>query len=216
VGSKARGVGSYKRKKSKRPPYERVLIVCEGSKTEPNYFNEIRQRFRLPSAHVHVAQGSGTECLQVVESAIEMFEESREFERVYAVFDRDDHPNYANAIAKAEAFKNKFKNSDGDKVAFEAVASVPCFEVWLLMHFQDVTAWEHRDTVIRKLRTHIAGYDKGQTDTYARTSAFIVTAKARAQSGRRQNDRLPGDAIYTEVDSVVDVLHGLIPEPTGR
>jgi hypothetical protein len=211
--NRSRGAGSYKRERPKRPPYERVLIVCEGSKTEPNYFDEIRQRFRLPTAHVHVTRGDGTECLQVVETAIALFKESRDFERVYAVFDRDEHRTYANAIAKVESYKEKLKNSDGDKVVFEAVASVPCFEVWLLMHFQDVTAWEHRDVIYRKLRAHFPGYEKGLKGSYAHTSANLNDAKARAASVRRQNDRLPGTAIFTEVDKVVDVLNSLIPEP---
>jgi len=32
-----------KRRKSVRAPYDKVLIVCEGEKTEPNYFNDLRQ-----------------------------------------------------------------------------------------------------------------------------------------------------------------------------
>ncbi|MEZ5622529.1 MAG: hypothetical protein R3E78_15035 [Burkholderiaceae bacterium] len=40
------------RRKAQRQPAERLLIVCEGSKTEPLYLGEIRQQLRLPSANV--------------------------------------------------------------------------------------------------------------------------------------------------------------------
>jgi len=42
------------RKKASRGRYPRVLIVCEGKKTEPNYFEEIRREFRLHTANVRV------------------------------------------------------------------------------------------------------------------------------------------------------------------
>ena len=35
---KAKQTRDLKRKKDKRAPYDKVLIVCEGGKTEPNYF----------------------------------------------------------------------------------------------------------------------------------------------------------------------------------
>lgn len=37
------------RKLARRDSYDRILIVSEGSKTEPNYFGEIRQAYRLHS-----------------------------------------------------------------------------------------------------------------------------------------------------------------------
>ena len=35
---KAKSAEQLERRKAKRSPYEKVLIVCEGEKTEPNYF----------------------------------------------------------------------------------------------------------------------------------------------------------------------------------
>ena len=42
------------RKLARRASYERILIVSEGSKTEPNYFGEIRHAYRLHTANVEV------------------------------------------------------------------------------------------------------------------------------------------------------------------
>ena len=42
------------RKAAKRQPFARLLIMCEGEKTEPLYLAEIRRAFRLATAHVKV------------------------------------------------------------------------------------------------------------------------------------------------------------------
>lgn len=63
-------------KTSLRASYARVLIVTEGSKTEPMYLEEIRGAFQLHSANVAVQRGQlGTAPLQVVQYARQLFEE---------------------------------------------------------------------------------------------------------------------------------------------
>ena len=51
---KARKAEETARKKGKIKPYDRVLIVCEGEKTEPIYFEEIRVTLELDSANIKV------------------------------------------------------------------------------------------------------------------------------------------------------------------
>src|SRR6266481_22630 len=102
---RTRNSRSLRRRVGNRPPYDRVLIVCEGEKTECNYFEEIRQNARISSAHVVVLPTDlGTDPRKVVESAQDVFnQKDKAFERVYAVFDRDDHPHYETAIQMAVA-----------------------------------------------------------------------------------------------------------------
>ena len=58
------------RKLARRASYDRILIVSEGSKTEPNYFGEIRQAYRLHTANVEVRPSElGTAPIQVVQYA---------------------------------------------------------------------------------------------------------------------------------------------------
>ncbi len=96
------------RKASRRASYDRILVVSEGSKTEPNYFKEIRAEYRLHTANVEVQPSQlGTAPIQVVKYARQLFEEGdrhkriprRAFEQVYAVFDRDDHDPLFRAVA---------------------------------------------------------------------------------------------------------------------
>ena len=59
------------RKLGQRASYDRILIVWEGSKTEPNYFKDIRAAYRLQTANIEVQpSGFGTGPIQVVQFEI--------------------------------------------------------------------------------------------------------------------------------------------------
>jgi RloB-like protein len=183
------------RKQGRRASHDRILIVSEGSKTEPNYFCEIRAAYRLHTANVEVRPSElGTAPVQVVEYARALFEhgdrhksiQRRAFERIYVVFDRDDHHSYHDALAQANALNGKLKNDARQPVSFQAIASVPCFELWLLLHYEDVQALLHRDEVLRRLKLHIPSYDKGAVDIFAKTSTHLAVAIGRAE---RLNER---------------------------
>jgi len=109
------------RKLNRRASYDRILIVSEGSKTEPNYFREIRGTNRLHTANVEVQPSElGTSSIQVVRYAKELFEKGdrhkhiqpRAFEQVYAVFDRDDHASYFDALNLATSLDGKLRNDN--------------------------------------------------------------------------------------------------------
>jgi hypothetical protein len=196
-----------KRGRAVKQPYDRVLVVCEGAKTEPNYLHEIRQAERLASAYVKIIPSElGTDPLNIVESAIAEFERSRAFDKVYVGFDRDNHFGYANAIARAQAKDKTLKNDEKKAVGFEAVVSVPSFELWLLLHFHDQQAWVHRDDALQRLRQFIPGYEKGMDDTFARTKAYLDVATTRGANLKTRNSRLPGDEAYTDVHELVAAL----------
>jgi hypothetical protein len=202
------------RKRGKRPPYQRVLIVCEGSKTEPVYFEDIRKQNRVPSAHIRVIPADGTQPRQVVDFAEERFLETREYELVYAVFDRDDHTTYADAINRARALDGKLRNDEHKPVRFIAVPSVPCFELWLLLHYDNIQAFHHRAKIIDLLGTYIRGYEKGIGGIYATTEPFLSQAIDRAQRLVARFAPLPGTDPYTRVHEVVQLLRSI--RPPGR
>jgi hypothetical protein len=194
----------------RRPPYDRVLIVSEGKKTEPLYFDDIRKKNRIPSAHISVLHSDyGTQPRQVVDFAEAKFLETKEFEWVFAVFDRDDHGTYHDALARAKALDKKLKNSERKSVRFLAIPSVPCFELWLLMHFVNQQAFCDRHEMLHRLRQHIAGYNKGQTGVFALTEANFPTATARATWLRNNFTPYTGTDPYTDADILVAKLLGL-------
>ena len=203
------------RKLQSRASYDRILIVSEGSKTEPNYFGEIRSAHRLHTANVVVRPGElGTAPIQVVQFAQALFEhgdrhrriQPRAFEQIYAVFDRDDHASYFDALKMAEAVDGKLRNDIKQPVRFKAVASVPCFELWLLLHYEDVHAPLHRDEVMQRLKQHVPGYEKGADHAFEITRGRLAIATQRAEQLSAKCNAFDAPEPYTGVADLVRLL----------
>ncbi|MDP2170383.1 MAG: RloB family protein [Rhodocyclaceae bacterium] len=203
------------RKLVRRASYDRILIVSEGSKTEPSYFGEIRAAYRLHTANVEVRPSElGTAPIQVVQYAKELFENgdrhkyipSRAFEQVYAVFDRDEHDSYRDALNLAEKLDGKLRNDNKQPVGFRAIASVPSFELWLLLHYEDIQAPIHRDEVMRRLRQHFPGYEKGVECAFATTRDRLDTATQRAQALAAKFNAFSDPEPYTAIADLVMLL----------
>lgn len=212
---KHRSLRQLERKQSRRDPYDRILIVSEGSKTEPLYFGEIRKQHRLHTANVVVRPSElGTAPIQVVEFAHQLFThgdshrgiQPRAFEKVYAVFDRDSHDSYFGALKLAASLNGSLRNDTGNQVVFEAVASIPNFELWLLLHYEDVLAPIHRDEVIRRLKVHIPGYEKGGGGVYAITSERLPDAIQRAEHLKGMYTQQTDPQPYTDIVDLVNLL----------
>jgi hypothetical protein len=206
------------RKRSRRASYERILIVSEGSKTEPLYFCEIRSAKRLSTINVQVyASALGTQPSQVVEYAKQLFEEGdlnkgirkRAFEKVFAVFDRDDHSTYFNALDQAQSLDKRMRNDLNQIVEFRAIASIPSFELWLLLHFEDIRHPLHRDDVMVRLKKYIPDYEKGGGGSYARTSKSLDTATSRAKLLKQRSNAFIDTEPYTDIHELVEILNGL-------
>jgi hypothetical protein len=212
---KERQLKQLERKLGRRASYDRILIVSEGSKTEPNYFSEIRRAYKLHTANVEVRHSEqGTAPVQVVQYAKDLFEigdrnkriQPRAFDRVYAVFDRDEHASYFDALQMARSLDGKLKNGNKQFIQFRAIASVPSFELWLLLHYEDIQHSIHRHEVLRRLKAHIPGYDKGAQGTFLITKSRVSIAMERAQAlsvrAKASLDREP----FTAIDELVRVL----------
>ena len=206
------------RKLNQRASYDRILIVSEGSKTEPNYFGEIRAAYRLHTANVIVRPSElGTAPIQVVQYAEALFRHGdrhrrilpRAFEQVFAVFDRDDHDSYFDALSLAEMLDGTLRNDARRPIRFRAIASVPSFELWLLLHYEDVLAPMHRDEVLRRLRLRFPGYYKGAADAYAVTREKLDKAMRRVEALASQYTAHDAPEPYTAIGDLVKVLRGL-------
>ena len=206
------------RKQNRRASYDRILIVSEGSKTEPNYFKEIRNANRLHTANVEVQPSElGTSSIQVVKYAKALFEKGdrhkhiqpRAFEQVYAVFDRDEHTTYFDALKLAESLNGKLRNDNNQPVIFKPIASVPSFELWLLLHFEDIQAPLHRDEVMRRLKRHIPGYEKGLMGTFTSTQQFLDVAMQRAMRLADKATAYDDPAPFTGIAELVKLLTNL-------
>jgi RloB-like protein len=206
------------RKNARRATYDRILIISEGSKTEPNYFREIRALHRLHTANVEILPSAlGTNPLQIVEYAKSVFEfgdrhkniQPKAFEQVFVVFDRDEHDGYHDALRVAESLNRKLRNDARQPVIFKAIASVPNFELWLLLHFEDVHAPAHRTQVLSSLKKYLPEYEKGAENVFALTSKHLEVAIERAERLQGKYDAYSDPEPFTAVFELVRLLVSL-------
>lgn len=87
--------GREARRYREREQRQRILIVCEGEKTEPNYFEAIRRRLPRHVVTLHI-EGLGANTLSLVRKAQEIRGQYSRMDppldQVWAVFDRDSFP----------------------------------------------------------------------------------------------------------------------------
>ncbi len=188
---KQRGAKSLQRKKPKREPYDYVLIVCEGSKTECRYLQDLVADLHLNSANIRITGNCGSAPISVVQAAIDWFNADRDYDRVYCLFDRDDHASYQQALDRIAT--TRLKRTNGRKIngqaRFKAITSIPCFEYWLLLHFEYTTSpfaptaqaspCKQIIAILEK-KQYLAGYTKGMGGLYARTRSRLATAESNA------------------------------------
>lgn len=146
---KMRQARRIERKRGERPPYPRILMVCEGE-TEKLYFEDIRRDYRITSANWAVMPSEyGTGPEKVVGFAEHKARSEKKWDEVYCIFDRDEHVHYRQALEVAAKLDGKLKPKDAlaTPPRFISIPSIPCFELWYLLHFQAVNREENRDAV---------------------------------------------------------------------
>ncbi|HTB32525.1 MAG TPA: RloB family protein [Bacteroidia bacterium] len=142
------------------------LIICEGEKTEPNYFIGLKKD--LPKGTLSIVditiKGIGRNTGSLIDYIIKYKEKSKEFDRTWAVFDRDSftEDQFNNAIIRAEA--NDIR----------CAWSNEAFELWFLLHFQFVNHGMPRQDYQSYLEREIKraskkdySYKKNDINTYS-------------------------------------------------
>jgi len=159
----------------------KFILYCEGKNTEPDYFDALRRLCSGTLIEIETVGGAGvpkTLAERAAERAkllkrsrktkLDSFEHADE---VWAVFDRDEHPHFDEAVNQC--------HENGVQVA----RSNPCFEVWLILHFEDFQRSDGRQAVQRRLKTLCAEYDpeKGKTLNCSKVLKKIEEAEQRAE-----------------------------------
>ncbi len=182
-------------RKQKREPKRRFFIFCEGEKTEPTYFAAVKATYANALIDVNTIPGVGVP-KTIAAAAAELarslglsprsrkpqnsFEEDDE---VWAVFDRDQHPDFDTAIDRCRGADVHVGRSN------------PCFEVWLILHETDYDKPDDGkavQTYLAKLRPE---YDKRGAKipdcTDLVTRAQIAEDRAELQLIRRAEEGAP-------------------------
>jgi hypothetical protein len=144
------------RRRPFREPRPRLLIVCEGKETEKGYFLDLRHHEKS-LIDLEVRPGGVPKTL--VEKAVQLKRDAERqarreknsylrYDHVWCVFDIDEHPHIADA--KQQARDNRV----------ELAISNPCFELWLVLHFQDQRSYITRSAVHHECVKYLPEYEK--------------------------------------------------------
>jgi RloB-like protein len=198
--------GVERRTLGSRPASRRILIVCGGKETEPNYFKDLRRMRGLTATLV--IQGNGKDPIKLVKQATEEIERKGDFDAAYVVFDRDSFANFKAAIKLAEDFRIQSKK----RFRLVPIPSAPCFEVWLLLHYLDTGmnfsgSKSPAKRVKSSLAQHFPGYEKNADFLFCKISSpdRLKCAIVRSQQLRKSCADITS-CTYTNVDLLVESL----------
>ncbi|WP_371783923.1 RloB family protein [Streptosporangium subroseum] len=184
-----------------------MLIVCEGRVTEIEYFQGVRDHFRSLPVEIHDCRviGLGRDPASVVGHAIQERDSKKHearaqrdsniaYDEVWCVVDVDDHTTLDRALV------------DARRAGINLIVSSPCFELWVLYHFQDYLVSTNGIEVGRKLKKHIPEYDKrlGSHFPFERHETAQQRAE-KADPGHREPNRR-GTNPSTNVWLVVETI----------
>jgi len=200
----------FRRQAPARAQYDVALIVCEGEKTEPEYLKALRKACDINPANVTIVSADGNDPVSIVREAIERYSNSGEYDRVFCVFDRDGHVNYQQAL-------NMVTNSPLERrEILTAITSVPCFEIWILLHYAyssaPVTASGGQsacDNVVAAIHRHLPEYEKAFGDVFEKIAPMLDTAITHADWLAVHNRDSGSDNPATKVHELVKYLRSL-------
>lgn len=185
----------------KAPPRERgfrtklvrFLIVCEGAKTEPNYFKSLVSHISSDVIEIEChGEGRGT-CALVNRAAQVKQEKERmrhlRYDRVWLVFDKDDFGDFDAAIELALS------------KGFACAWSNESFELWYCLHFGTVGSALSRKDYIRCIERAIRLRSQNRKYIYKKNATNMFTLLRRW-----------GDPAFAKV--CAQSLRGLYPEHT--
>ena len=143
-----------KRSRPSLDPKQRFILFCEGKNTEVAYFRAIDRACSSTLISVETHGGEGVP-RTIAEKAVKYAktlgrrrkDSYEERDQVWAVFDRDDHPHFNEAVAYCES------NNVG------VGRSNPCVELWLILHERDFDRYEDRHAMQKILAELRPEYD---------------------------------------------------------
>ncbi len=210
-GHRGRSPASYGRRAPKREPYDFVLIVCEGAKTERYYFEGLKRAWGLSSANIRVFSAGATDPPSLVKFALARMHADG-YDRAFCVFDRDAHAGFV------EALQQIAQCPEGRAGRLKAIVSWPCFEIWVLLHFtmttRAFTAGGGRsacENVIREIAGYFGDYAKGARGVFEALADKIDVALDHAGRLADHNRDTGSDNPATAIHSLVRYLKALKP-----
>lgn len=169
------------------------LIVAEGKKTEPNYFEALKDHINLkyPGRISIKVKGTGKNTKGLLKYAQKIADRSvNEFKHVWIVFDKDDFPanNFDDTCSACESISN-------ENTVYHPLWSNQCIEYWFLLHYIYLETPLERKDYFPKLSKHMKRkYEKNQADIFTLLFPKLDTAIRNAKKiARRYADANPSE-----------------------
>lgn len=203
----------FKRPEPSRSKRKAILIALEDEKSAKLYFRDWREHRKADRVLVF-APYLGPNPPEVVDAAVRKDQEQQDdpdrddFDEVWIVIDTEGPADRRRSGQVRQAIERVKKLGP----RFHAAVSNPCFEYWLLLHFEDTAAtFKDAAAVGERLRKHIKNYKKNQS-AFRETRDHVVTAIARAEkrfAGKGHAlhpcDCHPCTQVYALMQSLLDV-----------
>jgi RloB-like protein len=188
-GRTTAGARHLQRKSRRRPAKTRILIVCEGRETEPNYFRGLRDEETVRQSFSLVVQkGKGGSCLAVVQQAVAEREKAaargEDFDEVWCVFDVERAEQREQVVGARKL---------ADQHGIHLALSNPSFEVWELSHFVRTSrSFASCEAAAKELNKHWRrefghDYQKNDEHLYMRLASRTGTAVDNARRVREHD-----------------------------
>ncbi len=188
------------------PP--KYLIICEGTETEVNYFENIKRiinnRYRskiIVKEILLYVEGLGRSTKVLVNEALKK-RSFGDYSETWVVFDKDDNSDFDEAI--------KLAKDEGLEVAW----SNECFELWLLLHFQDLQSAITRDQYNDKLDAYFSGkYNKNIDDIFDITRDYVELAIKRSEKliDNYKCKKVNSESLMNPCTTVQNLVKELLP-----
>lgn len=200
------------RKVSGRHQKASALIVCEGEFTEPFYLRGLIAYLQINSANVEVVAGqTRSNAVAVVKRARDRFVQMPR-DRVFVVIDGEqaDLPRALNHCKTPLQRENSKRGQS--EICIEPIISLPCFEVWLLLHFRfsDQPFICYAD-LLPTLRAYLPDYAKKDPYIFFKAGAGEGLHRAMINAHRLRASKLQtgGKTPATDMDILVKSLRAI-------
>ena len=183
--------------------YRRIIrVLTEGKVTEPGYIKMLARKYL--DVRIEINPKDAGVPLTLVRLAREYQKQNKkrnpDYDEIWCVFDIDQHPNIEQAIQEAR--------DSGINVAI----SNPCFELWLVLHYQNQTRHIDRQA-IQSLSKKLGITDGKKITPEAQREllAKLDEARSRAknlESMHKDNDSKPWENPSSQMWRFVDLFIG--------
>ena len=198
-----------------------IVIASEDKDTERIYFKALAKEYTNPRVHVHILERSVDE--QNNSSPEHVLKQLNDYKSQYELEADDELWLVVDKDRWTEAMLSRVATECSQEVAMHMALSNPCFELWLLLHIEDVASltpeeqmlWmenrrksKNADPYLKvRLRQKIGSYHESSYDTLA-LIAHVEDAIERARAlDKNPADRWPqtlGTRVYLLAESIMN------------